>query len=127
MTMIRTWMLVAAGGALGTLLRYALGGWIQHASGATFPWGTLLVNVAGCAAIGLVAAFVDRGGGLTPQWRMVIQVGVLGGFTTFSGFGLETFRLLADGDIGRALTYVGVTNMGCLTAVWIAFRLFERA
>jgi len=119
--------MIAAGGALGTILRYALGGWIQHASGGTFPWGTLLVNVAGCAVIGLVAAYVDRGGALSPTWRMTIQIGVLGGFTTFSGFGLETFRLLAAGDLWRAGTYFTATNLGCLTAVWLAYRLMERA
>jgi CrcB protein len=119
--------MIALGGALGTVLRYALGGWIQHASGGTFPWGTLLVNVTGCAVIGAVAAFVDRGGGLPPAWRMTIQIGVLGGFTTFSGFGLETFRLLADGDLGRATAYFAATNAGCLAAVWLAYRLMERA
>lgn len=119
--------MIALGGALGTVLRYALGGWIQHASGGTFPWGTLLVNVAGCAAIGAVAAYVDRGGALPPAWRMTIQIGVLGGFTTFSGFGLETFRLLAAGDLGRALAYFAATNVGCIAAVWMVYRLMERA
>ena len=122
-----TWLGVAVGGLLGTLARYALGGWVQHASGGTFPWGTLIVNVAGCAAIGVLAAYSDRGGMLSPAWRMALQVGVLGGFTTFSGFGLETFRLVSDGDLGRAAAYVGATNLGCLGAVWLAYRLIERA
>jgi CrcB protein len=118
--------LIALAGAMGTLLRYALGGWIQGASGGSFPWGTLGVNVLGCAAIGAVAAWTDRGG-LAPPWRLVLQVGVLGGFTTYSSFGLETFRLLGAGESGRALAYVGATNVACLGAVWIVFRLFERA
>ncbi|MEP7027609.1 MAG: fluoride efflux transporter CrcB, partial [Candidatus Eisenbacteria bacterium] len=113
-------------GALGTLLRFALGGWIQGTSGGAFPWGTLVVNVAGCAAIGAVAAGADRGG-IAPAFRSVLQVGLLGGFTTFSSFGLETFRLLAAGQSGRALAYLGATNAACVAAVWIAFRLFGRA
>jgi CrcB protein len=118
---------VALGGAGGTLLRYLLGGWVQHASGGTFPWGTLCVNVAGCAAIGALGAYADRGGLLSPAWRMALQVGVLGGFTTFSSFGLETFRLVSDGDLGRAAAYFGLTNAGCFVAVWVAYRLVEQA
>ena len=118
---------IALGGAFGTLLRYGLGGWIQHASRGTFPWGTLCVNVAGCAAIGALAAYADRGGFLSPAWRLALQIGVLGGFTTFSSFSLETLRLVNDGDLGRAAAYFGATNAGCLLAVWAAFRVVERA
>ncbi|MEP7028073.1 MAG: fluoride efflux transporter CrcB [Candidatus Eisenbacteria bacterium] len=125
--MSSTWIGIALGGALGSLLRYAFGGWIQHASGGTFPWGTLAINVAGCAAIGALTAYADRGGLLSPAWRMALQVGVLGGFTTFSSFGLETFRLVSDGDFGRAAAYFGATNAAGFAAVWIAYRLMERA
>ena len=122
-----TWLGIALGGACGTLLRYMLGGWIQHASGGTFPWGTFVINVSGCAAIGAIAAYVDRGGLLSPALRMALQIGVLGGFTTFSTFGLETFRLIADGDLVRALWYVGATNTLGLFAVWLGYRLLESA
>ncbi len=127
MNPVATWLGVALGGALGTLLRYVLGGWIQHASGSTFPWGTLAVNVAGCAAIGVLAAYADRGGLLSPGWRIALQFGVLGGFTTYSAFSLETLRLVGSGDFGRAAAYFGATNLGCFAAVWIAYRLIERA
>lgn len=119
--------MVVLGGAIGTLLRFGVGGWIHGATGGGFPWGTLLVNVSGCAAIGLVAGFAERAGALPAAWRTVIQVGVLGGYTTFSGFGLETFRLLQAGDPGRALAYVLATNVGCLAAVWLAYRIMEHA
>jgi len=121
-----TWLGVAVGGALGTLLRYALGGWIQHASGGTFPWGTFAVNLSGALAIGALAGYVDRGGALTPAWRTALQIGVLGGFTTFSSLGLETFRLVQDGDWSRAALYVGMTNGLGLAAVFAGYRAFAR-
>jgi CrcB protein len=104
-----------------------LGGWIQHVSGGTFPWGTLVINVAGCAAIGALAAFTDRGGLLPVPWRMALQIGVLGGFTTDSTFGLQTFRLVSAGDMGRVAAYFGLTSAGGFAAVWFAYRLVERA
>jgi CrcB protein len=124
---VSPWIGIAVGGAAGTLLRWGLGGWIQHVSGGTFPWGTLLINVAGCAAIGALAAFTDRGGFMLPPWRMALQIGVLGGFTTYSTFGLETFRLVSAGDMGRAAAYFGLTSAGGFGAVWLAYRLVERA
>jgi len=124
---VSAWVGIALGGALGTLLRWGIGGWVQHASGGTFPWGTLCINVAGCAVIGALAAFTDRGGLLSPAWRMALQVGVLGGFTTYSSFGLETFRLVSAGDLGRAAAYFGLTSTGGFAAVWLTYRLVERA
>ena len=121
-----TWAGVAVGGAVGTLLRFALGGWIQHASGGTFPWGTFVINVGGALAIGALAAYADRGGALPAAWRIALQVGVLGGFTTFSSFGLETFRLVQDGDWGRAALYVTGTNALGLVAVFAGYRWIER-
>ena len=121
-----TWVGVVFGGALGTLLRFALGGWVQHASGGTFPWGTFAINVLGALAIGALAAYADRGAALPAAWRIGLQVGVLGGFTTFSTFGLETFRLLQDGDWGRAALYVAGTNALGILAVFAGYRWVER-
>jgi len=120
-----TWLGVAAGGAVGTLLRFGLGGWIQHGTGGTFPWGTFAINVLGALAIGAVAAYAERGGALPAAWRIALQVGVLGGFTTFSSFGLETFRLMQDGDWGRAALYVIGTNVLGLLAVIAGYRWIE--
>ena len=121
-----TWLLVALGGALGTLLRFGLGGWVQHATGDAFPWGTFGINVLGALAIGALAAYADRGGALPAAWRIALQVGVVGGFTTFSSFGIETFRLVQDGDWSRAAGYVLGTNVLGLGAVWIGYRMIER-
>jgi CrcB protein len=122
----RLWLGLAAGGALGTVARYALGGWVQRASGGTFPWGTCAINLLGCLAIGALAGYADRGGLLSPELRVTLLIGVLGGFTTFSSFGLETFRLLADGDLARAAAYVGLTNGAGLFAVWFGYRVLGR-
>lgn len=121
-----TWLLVALGGALGTLLRFALGGWVHHATGGTFPWGTFGINVLGALAIGALAAYADRGGALPVASRIALQVGVLGGFTTFSSFGIETFRLVQHGEWPRAAGYVLGTNVLGLAAVWIGYRVIER-
>ncbi|MCA9726481.1 MAG: fluoride efflux transporter CrcB [Candidatus Eisenbacteria bacterium] len=116
------WLGLAAGGAIGTLLRYILAGWIARGT-TTFPWGTVGVNLIGCLAIGLISGHLDRGALIAPALRVAILIGVLGGFTTFSTFGLETFRLLADAQLARAAGYVVVTNLGGLALVWGGYRL----
>lgn len=127
MNTIGGWLWLAAGGAAGTLLRYALGGWIGRATGGTFPWGTLAINVAGCLGIGALAGLLDRGGLLSPVLRMTLMVGVLGGFTTFSSYGLETFRLLADAQWAAAAGYVLLSNGLGLAAVWLGHQVLAVA
>ena len=81
----------------------------------TFPWGTLLVNVLGCALIGIAAACTDR------AWvKPLVMIGMLGGFTTFSLFGLQTLTLLNEGQTLKALAYVGLSIVLCLIAVWLS-------
>lgn len=118
----RGWMLLALAGATGTLLRYAVGGWIARATSGGFPWETCAINVVGCAAIGALAAWADHGGFSSPAVRIALMAGLLGGFTTFSSFGLETFRLAEDGQWSLAVAYVGLTNLGGFVAVWAAYR-----
>jgi CrcB protein len=106
------YLLIAVGGAAGSVGRYALAQNIDVRLGWS-PWGTLLVNVLGCFAIGIAAGYTDR------SWvRPLVMVGVLGGFTTFSSFGLQTVTLLQQGDTGKALLYVGLSLALCLLAVW---------
>lgn len=119
------WAGLLAGGAVGSLARYLLGTLIARGAGGAFPWGTLAVNLAGCFAIGIVAAFGERSGGLTPVVRLSLVVGLLGGFTTFSSFGLETFRMMVDGRWAGAAGYVLASNLLGLAAVWAGYRLFE--
>lgn len=124
---VPTWVLVGGAGAAGVLLRYVLGGWLARASGGVFPWETLMINVAGCLAIGLIAGALDRGALLSPSVRMALMVGLLGGFTTFSSFALETMRLVQDAEWISAAAYVLMSNLGGLVAVFLGYGLLARA
>ena len=106
---------VAVGGGLGAVTRYGVG-LLLPAGPAGFPWGTLVVNTAGCAAIGVLMVLVARPGLL----RAFLGTGFLGGFTTFSAYALDIHRLLAEGEAARALTYLTLTPLLALAAVWIA-------
>ncbi len=110
--------LVIAGGGLGSAGRYLVGLWmVQHASTA-FPWGTLSVNVVGSFLIGLLATLADESGTFGADMRLFLIAGVLGGFTTFSAFSLESWRLLEQGDPTRSLVYIGGSvGLGLAAAV----------
>ncbi len=95
-------MLLFVGGGIGTIFRYQLSGLVQDQLGSAFPWGTFVVNVTGCLAIGLFATLADERGMLGSPARLFLMVGVTGGYTTFSTFGLETWRLLQAGEFAPA-------------------------
>ncbi len=107
---------VGMGGALGTVLRYLLAGWVQRGVLA-FPLGTLVVNAVGCLAIGFLAERL-AGAALDPVFRTAALVGVLGGFTTFSTFSYETLRLLEARQYSLALVNVMGSVLLCLAAAW---------
>jgi CrcB protein len=120
--------LVALGSALGGVARYWMSGFIATRIGETFPWGTLVVNVVGSALIGAFAALVDAARvGLPAEVRLFIMVGVLGGFTTFSSFSLQTLRLVQDGDWLRAGGNILLSVVVCLIAVALGYRLARLA
>jgi CrcB protein len=119
---VPTWVLVGIAGAAGTLLRYGLGGWLARSTGGVFPWETIIVNALGCLAIGAVAGALDKGALLSPPMRMALLVGFLGGFTTFSTFAFEAFRLAEDAQWSAAAGYVLVTNLSGFAAVWAGYR-----
>lgn len=120
------WALIAVGGGFGSVLRYALHVGVQRAVGVAFPFGTLLVNVLGCALIGLLAGVVAAGVPLREEVRLALTVGVLGGFTTFSTFGLETFHLANDRQWHWAAANVVLSCGLGLAAVWLGYRLALR-
>jgi CrcB protein len=111
------WWLLFGGGGLGAMLRFALATWVDQRLGPPFPWGTLAVNLSGCFAVGLLATLADEGGWLSPSARLFLVPGVLGGFTTFSTFGLESWRALAEGQPGVAFGNIAASVLGGLVAV----------
>ncbi|MBO1073842.1 fluoride efflux transporter FluC [Roseomonas marmotae] len=114
--------LVAAGGAAGSLLRYAVGVWCGAWFGAALPWGTLAVNVAGSAAIGLLGGLMLGGMPLSQEARLLAMTGFLGGFTTFSAFSLDIGTLFLRHP-ALAAGYLGLTLVGGLAAFALAFAL----
>lgn len=88
------WLLLFVGGGVGASLRFALATWVDQRTPVPFPWGTLAVNAVGCFAIGVIATYADEHHVLSPGMRLFLVAGVLGGFTTFSTFGLETWALI---------------------------------
>lgn len=116
-------LLVGAGGFLGAAARYLLGGWIlHHTMMGKFPWSTFAVNVLGCLAIGALSAVAERFNVTGPGFRLFLFTGLLGGFTTFSAFGFETFFLLRRGEWPIAALYAAASVMVCIFAVWAGFR-----
>lgn len=117
MSGIPIWLLVAAAGAAGTLLRYLAGGWLARTTGGTFPWETLVINIVGCLAIGVIAGLLDKGAMLPPSLRMALMVGFIGGFTTFSTFALDAFRLVSTGQWAASLGYILLSNLAGFVGV----------
>ena len=117
---MQIWLVIACGGGLGAVARYALGGWVHGWAGASYPWGTLVVNVLGSFVLGLSLRLLE-GIAAGPEWRAFLAIGVAGGFTTFSTFGYEALGLLQDGRTGAALVYaLGSVVLG-VVAVFTGF------
>jgi CrcB protein len=116
---------IMAGGAIGAALRHLLGGWMLSRLGPGFPFGTLGVNLAGGLLMGLLAGLLARSGG-GETLRLFLGVGVLGGFTTFSAFSLETWLLFERGEAAMALVYIGASVAGSVLALGAGL-MFVRA
>ncbi|MEZ5332605.1 MAG: fluoride efflux transporter CrcB [Thermoanaerobaculia bacterium] len=108
--------LVGLGGFVGSALRFLASGWVHRFSGSQYPWGTLAVNVLGSLVLGLLAGLADLRQVIGPGQRLFLMIGVLGGFTTFSTFALETVSLAQGGQGGRALANVAAHVALGLTA-----------
>ncbi|MGJ3241879.1 MAG: fluoride efflux transporter CrcB [Opitutales bacterium] len=116
-------VLIMLGGALGAGSRYWLDRWVSHTADTAFPWGTFACNGLGSLAIGIVFALLGTG----PEhaaWRLFLMTGLLGGFTTFSTFSMQTLILVRSGQPGLAVLNAGVSLGGCLLActlgLWLA-------
>lgn len=105
---------IAFGSAVGGVVRYLVGGFIQRISGGTFPVGTLLINITGSFLLGLIYRYSTDSAAITPEVRAMLTIGFCGGYTTFSSFSYESIRLIEDGQVGRALAYVALSVLLCL-------------
>jgi CrcB protein len=114
-------ILIGFAGFAGTLMRYWLSEWTARRFGETFPTGTLVVNLIGCFLAGLLFYVMFDRYLVSPAIRTIILIGLLGGFTTFSSFGLQTFTLLRDGEVGLALFNIAISNVGGLLMVWVGY------
>jgi CrcB protein len=121
---------IALGGAIGSVARFLLTLWVQPVRPGMplthFPVGTLMVNVTGCLAIGVLHAIFYGGPHASterPELRAFLIVGVLGGYTTFSSFGRETLNLIGNNQLGAAAAYVLLSNVLGLGAVWAGMRV----
>jgi len=119
-----TWMAVAIGGALGSMARHAVNLLFAHVFERSVPYATAAVNVLGAWIIGLLAALIATGRlHLSAEWRTFVFVGILGGFTTFSTFMLDTFTVGHGGDHALAFWNVTLQTAFGLVAVWLGFRI----
>ena len=116
---------IALAGLVGTLIRYWLAGFVSRQYGENFPWGTLIVNLIGSFLAGALYHLAEERLLISPAMRTVILIGLLGGFTTFSSYGLQTFTLLRDGQIGMASLNVAVSNVLGLLMVWMGYTAFK--
>ncbi|MBX7143886.1 MAG: fluoride efflux transporter CrcB [Oligoflexia bacterium] len=122
-------VLVGCGGFLGSISRYLMGAWVMGRVEAaeTFPYGTFAVNLLGCILAGIFLALHEASlGQFRSEARLLCLTGFLGGFTTLSAFGVETFSLIRRGDIGLASVYVAVTVIAAILATAAAFWLSRR-
>ena len=122
-------LLVALGGGGGAWLRYAVGVTLGRMGAATapFPWSTLAVNVAGSLLMGLLAGWLARHGSGGETWRLLLGVGVLGGFTTFSAFSLELALMIERGSLVSAALYVAVSVLAGVAALFAGLAMMRVA
>ena len=115
---------VGAGGFIGAVMRFLVGGWVQRSFGqAGFPLGTISVNLAGCLIIGLLGGITESREIFSPNVRLLVFIGILGSFTTFSTFGFETMALLRDGEFLLGALNVTLHILLGLIAVWAGYTL----
>jgi CrcB protein len=116
--MTKYW-LVGIGGFFGSILRFWVGGYFGYRFGSRFPYGTLVINCTGSFLIGLLATLLAEKGHWNPNWRYLIPVGFIGGYTTFSTFEYETFRSIQDGELLMAGLNVVLSVAVGFVSVWL--------
>jgi CrcB protein len=119
-------LFVFLGGGLGSVVRYTLGRWVNTLHAQNFPYGTLAANVIACLTLGLLIGLADHRQLLSPNARLFWAVGVCGGFSTFSTFSHETLTLLQGGFSSSSITYVIVSLLLCVAAIYLGLLAGEQ-
>ncbi len=126
-TMLMSAALVGSGGFIGAICRSGVSGVMQRSPAlAAFPYGTLMVNMVGCLLIGLTVGLLESRQLDNPDIRSFVIVGILGGFTTYSAFGFETFALLRDAEFLKAASNVVIHIVAGLVLVWVGYTLSSK-
>ena len=123
--MIKNLLIVGLGGAVGSMLRYAVQKFFQAQTAAAFPTGTLLVNIAGCFLIGILWSLVSRSLTWNDEMKLLLMTGFCGGFTTFSAFTLEGIGLLKENRTVLFVIYLTASVVGGLLATFIGIRIVK--
>ena len=121
--MIKYSLLIGTGGFIGSVARYYLSRAVQQTLLSSFPFGTFVVNVAGCLLIGFMFGIAEKSAWFTPEWRLFLTVGLCGGFTTFSTFASESYNLLRDGQFTHFFLYPALSVTAGLIAVYFGHLL----
>ena len=116
---LQKYVLIAIGGALGSLARYLVGLTVMNRMGTRFPYGTFVINLTACVIIGFSLTWLDRRTGMNPAWRFLVPVGFVGAYSTFSTFEWEIFTKLQTGAFVIAALYVSLSVLFGLLAVWL--------
>lgn len=122
---MQKYVLIALGGALGSIARYWVGSTISGRYGARFPWGTFVINLTACLLIGFTLTALGKRAGLNPAWRYLIPIGFIGAYSTFSTYEWETLSTLRSGAVLLAALYAGGSLVLGLAATWLGSLVAE--
>ncbi len=123
--MLRTILFIGTGGFIGSVMRYLVQIWVEKGLASTFPYGTMVANVAGSLIIGIVYALAEKGNLMSAEWRMFLAVGFCGGFTTFSSFAYNNFAMLKEGSFGQFFWNAGGSLFLGILAIYLGITLIR--